>query len=88
MKTTYSTKWGSDVVSVSADWGEASSRVEGVSGGRQVADFRHSGEAALRAALVECAETEGMDLEDEDTIEMLDASMEKMKVKDEEGEDE
>jgi len=88
MRTKYFTEWGSDYVSVSADWSEASSLVEGVSGGRQVADFRHSGEAALRAALEECAVTEGMGIEDDATIEMIDHAMEGMRVADEDEEEE
>ena len=64
MNTTYSTKWGSDRVAVSADWAQASCQVDGDAHGRQVADFRHSGMAALRAALEDCASAEGMD-EDE-----------------------
>jgi len=87
VKTTYSTKWGSDTVIVSADWGEASSPVDGVSGGRQVADFRHSGSRALRAAIEECAEKDGMDLEDDDTIEKIDGAMDEI-MEGEEDEDE
>ena len=61
MKTTIHTKWGADDVAVSADWAQASCTVEGDDHGRQVADFRHSPEAALRAQLEDCAIIEGMD---------------------------
>ena len=59
-KTTYTTRWGSDDISVTADWAQASCPVEGDEHGRQVADFRHDGKAALRAALEDCARIEGM----------------------------
>lgn len=73
MKTTIYTEWGSDIVAVSADWAEAACPVEGDAHGRQVADFRHSPEAALRAALEDCASAERMD---EDEVEdSIDAAM-------------
>ena len=74
MKTTIHTKWGSDVVAVSADWAQASDPVEGDEHGRQVADFRHSAVSALRAALEDCAAIEGM--EDEEAMAAIDAAME------------
>lgn len=58
--STYSTQWGSDTISVTADWGQANCMVEGLSTGQQVADFRHDKERALRDALWECARQEGM----------------------------
>ena len=61
MKTTVYTQWGADVVAVSADWAQASDQVEGDEHGRQVADFRHSPFAALRAALEDCASHERLD---------------------------
>ena len=61
--TTISTKWGSDTVSVSADWAQASCPVYGDTRGRQVADFRHRPELAIRAALEDCAASEGMDMD-------------------------
>lgn len=60
MKTTYSARWGSSIVSVCADWAQASCPVEGDDHGRQVADFEHSPWRALRAQLEECARIEGM----------------------------
>lgn len=51
MKTTYRAKVGGDWVEVTADWAQASCPVGGDAHGRQVADFRHSGLAALRAAV-------------------------------------
>ena len=74
MKTTIHTKWGNDVVAVSADWAQASDPVEGDDHGRQVADFRHSPEAALRAQLEDCACIERMD--DDEAEAAIDAAME------------
>ncbi len=78
MKTTIHTKWGDDDIAVSANWAQASDPVEGDAHGRQVADFRHSPEAALRAQLEECACIEGMDDEADAAIDaaMADATME------------
>lgn len=73
--TTIYTKWGSDIIAVSADWAQASCPVEGDEHGRQVADFRHSPEAALRAALEDCASIEGMD--DDEAEKAIDAAMSK-----------
>jgi len=70
-KTTIWTKWGSDIVAVSADWAQAACPVEGDEHGRQVADFRHSPEAALRASLEDCARIEGAD----DADDAVDAAM-------------
>lgn len=72
-KTTYTTRWGSDDISVTADWAQASCPVEGDEHGRQVADFRHDGEAALRTALEDCASMEGMS--DDESASMIDAAM-------------
>jgi len=79
----HSAKWGAFEVSVSKDLGPASSRVEGVSEARQVEDFRQMAWATLRAALEKCAETEGMDIEDEETIDMIEHAMAGMRVRDE-----
>jgi len=65
--TTIYTKWGSDIVAVSADWSQAACPVTGDEHGRQVADFRHSPEAALRASLADCASHEGMDDDEAET---------------------
>ena len=73
MKTTYTTRWGSDDISVTADWAQASCPVEGDEHGRQVADFRHDGLAALRAALEDCACHEGMS--DEEAESQIEAAM-------------
>jgi hypothetical protein len=43
-------------------------------GGHQVADFRHSPEAALRRALEQCARHEG--IAGDEAEEMIDAAME------------
>ena len=71
--TTIWTKWGSDIVAVSADWAQAACQVMGDEHGRQVADFRHSPEAALREALEDCASHEGMD--DDEASDAIDAAM-------------
>lgn len=49
--TTYKTTCWGQSYEVSADWAQASSPVAGPSGGRQVADFRHSPAAAIRDML-------------------------------------
>ncbi len=46
----YSTKCWGDTFTVAADWGRAASPVREMPG-RQVADFRHSPERAMRALL-------------------------------------
>jgi hypothetical protein len=74
-KTTYTTRWGSDDISVTADWAQASCPVEGDEHGRQVADFRHDGRAALRAALEDCASIEGMS--DDEAAPLIEAAMKK-----------
>ena len=75
MNTTISTKWGSSKISVSANWAEASDQIMGdLEGGHQVADFRHSPEAALRRALEQCARHEG--IAGDEAEEMIDAAME------------
>jgi hypothetical protein len=61
--TTIKTKWGEDIVEISADWSKAACPIEGLPG-RQVADFRHNPKAALRQALLEWAEADGLDLKD------------------------
>ena len=71
--TTIYTKWGSDIIAVSADWAQASCPVEGDEHGRQVADFSHSPEAALRAALEDCASHERMS--DDEAEEAIDEAM-------------
>lgn len=62
---TYTAKWGSDEIKVTADWSQASSPITGnLDGGYQVADFRHDWRLALREALSQCAEIEGMTIGD------------------------
>ena len=74
-KTTYTTRWGADDISVTADWAQASCPVEGDEHGRQVADFRHDGRAALRAALEDCASIEGMS--DDEAAPLIEAALKK-----------
>lgn len=72
--STISTKWGSDTISVTANWAEASSQIMGdLDGGHQVADFRHDGRAALRKALEQCASLECIPMDGRE--EMIDAAM-------------
>ena len=70
--TTYRTKWGSDDVVMLANFAEASCPIDGDQRGRQVADFRHRPEAAMRAILEDEASDEGFDAESPETIEMID----------------
>ena len=63
MRTTNWTKWGDNVVAVSADWKRADCPVEGDIRGRQVSHFNHSPYKALKAAVVDCAHADGMDEE-------------------------
>lgn len=62
-RTTIWTTWGNDIIAVSADWSEASCQIEGDSHGRQVAEFCHHPNAALRAALEDKAQSEGLPLD-------------------------
>jgi len=87
MITTYSTRFGGESISVSADWAQASCCIDGLES-YQVAAVRHSGERALRLAVEACAEADGEDIEDEDTIAMIESAMDKMKAKDEDEEEE
>lgn len=84
MTTTISTKWGSDKISVTADWAQASCQIMGdLEGGYQVADLCHSPEAALRRALEQCASHEG--IADDEAEDMIDGAMEDaVEVSDEE----
>ncbi len=61
--TTYRTKWGSDMIEISADFAQASDQVAGTNG-RQVADFRHNPSVAMRYTIEREAETEGLDIND------------------------
>ncbi len=67
--TTYTTRWGSDTVSIRADWAQASAPVERLTGdgweatGRQVAD--HAGPIpALRAEVEAMALADGRNYAD------------------------
>jgi len=74
--STYTTKWGSDKISVTANWSNASDQINGdLHGGYQVADFRHDGHAALRKALAQCASIEGMADDEAETL--IEAAMAK-----------
>lgn len=58
--TTIYTRRGSQIITVSADWSQGSCVVKGDPCRRQVADFQHEPEEALRAALENCTLLEGM----------------------------
>ena len=61
-------KWGSDKISVSADWQQSACQVEGSPVGQNVAYHKNSKTAALYAAVEAEAKAEGMDTDDEGTI--------------------
>lgn len=75
--TTYRTEWGADTIEISADFTQAANQVIGTNG-RQVADFQHRPEQAMRYALEREAQAEGMDLQDAETIEGIQAAVEAM----------
>lgn len=75
MMTTYKTVYGGETIEVSADFSQAACQVFGVSGGRQVADFRHRPVLAIRAAVEEFAESCGEDLDDEDVQNAITAAV-------------
>lgn len=77
MKTTYSTKWGRDLIQIAADFSQAADQIDGLPG-YQVADFRHWPALAMRRALENCAHAEGMDLDDEETTELIDDAVSTM----------
>ena len=65
MTTTYTTRIFSDTITITADFTQASSPITGdISGGYQVADFRHSPAAAMRRALEQLVEASGDSIED------------------------
>lgn len=77
MKTTYETTWGASKITISADFSQASSIVEGLELPRQVADFSHSPRRAMEAALTECAMAEGI-LNDDGTDDLIAKSLGEM----------
>jgi hypothetical protein len=86
--STYKTECWGETFEISADFAQAGSPVYGVEGGRQVADFRHSSRAAMRAALEECAMAGGGDPEDDEISQEIDAAIDAMIVVDHEDDDE
>jgi hypothetical protein len=73
--STISTKWGSDTIRVSANWGNASCQIAGdLDGCYRVASFQHNPRLALRKALEQCASIEGMPMHERG--ETIDAAME------------
>lgn len=78
--TKYKTKCWGETFEISGDFAQASSPVHGVDGGRQVADFRHSPAAAMRAALEDCASMGGDDPEDDEIAAEIDAAIDDMIV--------
>lgn len=84
--TTLIATWGSDTVSVTADWAQASCPITGdLDGGYRVADFRHRPERALRRALEQMAVASGESLDDSDTQAEIEAALEEaVEVEDDE----
>jgi predicted NAD-dependent protein-ADP-ribosyltransferase YbiA (DUF1768 family) len=76
---TYGTRWGSDEVTVTADWAQAACPVDGDAHGRQVAHFGHDGWAALRAAVEDCASFDGLTSDESDAL--IEAAMAKAKAR-------
>jgi hypothetical protein len=76
--STIKTKWGDEIVEISADWSKAACPIEGLPG-RQVADFRHNPKAALRQALLEWASADGLDLEARATQNMIERAIKRAK---------
>lgn len=74
------TTFGGETYSVSADWAQASSPVDGVDGGRQVADFRHRPELALRQSIEESIRYSGDD--PDDMADEIDAAIEAAEITD------
>jgi len=65
MTTTHTTRIFGDTITITADFAQAASPVTGdISGGYQVADFRHSPAAAMRAALEQLVVASGDSVED------------------------
>src|SRR5690606_20538596 len=75
-KGTYRTEWGSDTIEISADWSQAACIVDGVPGGRQVADFRHCPREAMRAAVEHEAKAAWLDLDDPEVQEQVNNAVE------------
>jgi len=75
-RTTITTKWGGETINVTADWAQASDQVQGdINGGFQVADFRHRPKAALAKALKQAAHADGLNLDDDETIDAIDSAL-------------
>ena len=73
MRSTLRTRWGGDQISVTADWAQAAGSVEGAPG--QVADYRHNPRLAIRQALIEAAQADGLDPDDMDCAMDIDAAV-------------
>ncbi len=73
--TTYTTTWGSDTIEITADFTQAADQVIGDAAGRQVADFQHRPEQAMRAVLEDVAQADGLDICDPDTTELIDEAV-------------
>lgn len=76
--TTYKTECWGETFEITADFALASCHVYGVEGGKQVADFRHSPSAAMRAAIEECAVAGGSDPDDDEVSAEIDAAVDAM----------
>ncbi len=66
---TYKTRIYGDEIEISANFSEASDQIMGdLEGGRQVADFRHSPQAAMREALRQYIVASGDDPDEYDNV--------------------
>lgn len=70
MRYTVSTRWGSDIVCVSADWARAECQIEGLPG-FQVADVAHETARAMRKALERAARDDGLDPDDPEVADKI-----------------
>lgn len=68
----FTAQWGSDEITVScANWADASQPVVGSPSGWNAGRYRHSWRAALRHALRHEASAEGMDLQSDDVLDLI-----------------
>jgi len=74
MKETFSTKWRNTLIEVSADWTNPADPIDGLTD-HIVADFSGNGTEALRAALQDLAEADGLSLDDMQTKDLIDKAM-------------
>ena len=78
MKATYRTQFSGDTYEITADFCQAGCPVTGDEHGRQVADFRHSPRAAMRAQIEEAIEQGGDSAES--ALGAIDSALDAMEV--------